>query len=104
MTAVVSVFSVNAQEPSSVDPKLIEWENAKIPKEYTIGSISITGIRHLDTAIVLSISGMQVGDKFMHPGTDIFSKAISNLWRQKIIFQCPGLYNPHWRRNSTYRN
>lgn len=85
MTAVVSVHCINAQDPTSVDPKLNEWENARIPKEYTVASISITGIRHLDTSIVLSISGLQVGDKFMHPGTDIFSKAISNLWRQKLF-------------------
>src|SRR4030095_767305 len=41
--------------PRSVDPKLLEWQSARIPKEYSIGSINITGIRHLDTAIVLSI-------------------------------------------------
>ncbi|HEX7847489.1 MAG TPA: POTRA domain-containing protein, partial [Chitinophagaceae bacterium] len=88
LTAFVSVLTVNAQEPTnptSVDPKLLEWETARIPKEYIINSISIVGIRHLDTAIVLSISGLQVGDKFMHPGNDIFAKAIANLWRQKLF-------------------
>ena len=85
ITALVSVHQVQAQEPTSVDPKLLEWENAKIPKEYTIAEISITGIRYLDTAIVASISGLQVGDKFMHPGNDIFAKAIANLWRQKLF-------------------
>ncbi|MBN8673028.1 MAG: outer membrane protein assembly factor [Chitinophagales bacterium] len=85
ITALVSVHSVQAQEPTSVDPKLLEWETAKIPKEYTIAEISITGIRYLDTAIVASISGLQVGDKFMHPGNDIFAKAIANLWRQKLF-------------------
>lgn len=85
ITALVSAHSVQAQEPTSVDPKLLEWETAKIPKEYTIAEISITGIRYLDTAIVASISGLQVGDKFMHPGNDIFAKAIANLWRQKLF-------------------
>ncbi len=85
ITALVSVHSVQAQEPTSVDPKLLEWETAKIPKEYTIAEISITGIHYLDTAIVASISGLQVGDKFMHPGNDIFAKAIANLWRQKLF-------------------
>ncbi len=84
-TALIFSTALNAQEPTAVDPKLLEFENARIPKEYTIASIAITGIHHLDTAIVLSISGMQVGDKFMHPGTDIFSKAISNLWRQRLF-------------------
>lgn len=85
ITALVSFHSIQAQEPTSVDPKLLEWETAKIPKEYTIAEISITGIRYLDTAIVASISGLQVGDKFMHPGNDIFAKAIANLWRQKLF-------------------
>jgi outer membrane protein insertion porin family len=85
ITAVVSVLTVKAQEPTSVDPKLLEWETAKIAKEYTIASITVTGVRHLDSTIVLSISGLQVGDKFMHPGNDIFAKAISNLWRQKLF-------------------
>ncbi len=70
---------------TSVDPKLLEWENARIPREYTIADVSITGINHLDTAIVLSISGLQVGDKFTHPGSDIFAKAIANMWRQKLF-------------------
>lgn len=85
LTIVLSISAANAQEPTSVDPKLLEWETARIPKEYTIASISIVGIKHLDTAIVLSISGLQVGDKFNHPGNDIFAKAISNLWRQKLF-------------------
>ena len=85
LTAFLSVLFVSAQEPTSIDPKIKDWNNARIPKEYTIASISITGIRHLDTSIVLSISSLQKGEKFMHPGTDIFSKAISNLWRQKLF-------------------
>ena len=47
--------------------------------------VNVTGIHHLDTAIVLSISGLQVGDKVMIPGSDIFAKSIQNLWRQKLF-------------------
>jgi outer membrane protein insertion porin family len=88
IAAVISIVHVHAQDTSnnaSVDPKLLEWETARIPKEYTIEAINIVGIQHLDTAIVHSISGLQVGDKFMHPGSDNFAKAISNLWRQKLF-------------------
>ncbi len=90
LTAVISISQVKAQvpdttKPTSVDPKLIEWGTTKIPKEYTISSITITGIKVLDTTIVLSISGLQVGDKFMHPGGDLFAKAINNLWRQRLF-------------------
>ncbi len=86
---IASVFTAQAQDdttkPTSVDPKLLEWGNAKIPREYTISDVAITGIRHLDTTIVLSISGLQPGDKFMHPGSDVFAKAIANMWRQKLF-------------------
>ena len=74
---------VDSTPSTSVDPKLIEWSNAKIVKEYTIGGISITGIQYSDTSIVYSIANLQPGDKFIHPGSELFGKAISNLWRQK---------------------
>jgi outer membrane protein insertion porin family len=74
-----------AQQPTSVDPALLELQNAKVSKEYTIASIIITGVTTLDTAIVRSISGLQVGDQVMIPGGDAFSKAISNLWRQRLF-------------------
>src|SRR6185369_1993848 len=38
-----------------------------------------------DTSIVLSIANIQVGDKVVLPGGDLFSKAIQNLWRQKLF-------------------
>lgn len=84
--AFLSSETASAQDSlTSVDPNIVAWGEAKIPKQYTIGDVAITGIRHLDTAIVLSISGLQRGDKFNHPGSDIFSKAINNLWRQKLF-------------------
>jgi outer membrane protein insertion porin family len=89
MTTVGSVLSAAAQvdtsKPTSIDPKLLEWQNSRVPREYTVAGISITGIRHLDTSIVSSIANIQPGDKFMHPGTDIFAKSIANLWRQKLF-------------------
>ncbi len=88
---MISVFCLHAQEtdtithPTSVDPKLIEWEKARIPKEYVIAAVNITGIKHLDTSIIASIANLQPGDKFMHPGEDIFAKSIASLWRQKFF-------------------
>ena len=84
------VCIVQAQEsdttnPTSADPKLLEWKNSKIAKEYIIADVKITGIKHLDTSIVYSITNLQPGDKFVHPGADIFAKAIAALWRQKFF-------------------
>jgi outer membrane protein insertion porin family len=87
--AVISVLTARAQEdtskPTSVDPNILQWEEAKIPRQYTIAGVAVVGIRHLDTSIISSISGLQVGEKFNYPGTDIFSKSINNLWRQKFF-------------------
>lgn len=89
IAAFASVFTLQAQEdttkPTSLDPKLLEWETARIPKEYVIANVSITGVKHLDTSIVASITNLLPGDKFMHPGEDIFAKAIASLWRQKFF-------------------
>jgi outer membrane protein insertion porin family len=82
---VVISATAFAQEPTSIDPKLLNWKNTRIPTEFTINDIKITGIRHLDTSIVLSISGLRPGDKFTYPGTDIFAKAINNLWKQRLF-------------------
>lgn len=90
-TIVISSFSLFAQEvadtthPTSIDPKLIEWKNARVPREYTIADVKVTGIKYLDTSIVYSISNLLPGDKFMHPGAEIFAKSITNLWRQKLF-------------------
>jgi outer membrane protein insertion porin family len=89
ITLLFSVFIVHAQEdttkPTSVDPNLLALENAKIAKEYIIAGIKLTGAHYLDTSIVLSIAGIQVGDKVLYPGGDLFSKSIQNLWRQKLF-------------------
>jgi outer membrane protein insertion porin family len=89
VTVVISQTRLSAQTPDSLptsaDPNLIGWENARIPKEYTVAEVKLTGSKFLDTAIVLSVAGIQPGDKFMHPGEDIFAKAISNLWRQRFF-------------------
>ncbi len=89
MMTAVSFLASHAQEdttkPTSVDPKLIEWQNARIPREYTIAAVDITGVRYLDSSIVFSIANLQPGEKFMHPGSDIFGKSIANLWRQKLF-------------------
>ena len=82
---VVQAQVTDTINPTSLDPKLIEWQNSKIAKEYTIADVKITGIKHLDTSIVYSIANLQIGDKFIHPGADIFAKSITALWRQRFF-------------------
>jgi outer membrane protein insertion porin family len=69
----------------SVDPALIEIFNSKTPKEYTIAGITVGGSKAFDQNLLISISGLAVGDKVLIPGTDVFSKAILKLWKQSLI-------------------
>src|SRR5438874_963242 len=69
----------------SINPALVNIFNSKIPKEYTIADITVNGTRSFDKNLIISISGLQVGDKVQIPGTDAFSKAINKLWNQNLI-------------------
>jgi outer membrane protein insertion porin family len=77
--------STASAQVTSVDPELMALQNARVPKEYTIRNINVTGLTTLDTAIVISISGIRSGDKVVLPGGDLFSKSIANLWRQRFF-------------------
>jgi outer membrane protein insertion porin family len=70
---------------TSVDPELLNINSSRVPREYTIRSITVTGINTLDTGIVQSISGLLPGDKVMLPGGEAFSRAINNLWKQRLF-------------------
>lgn len=71
--------------PVSVDPRLNEINESRVPKLYRLADIKISGTRFMDPALVLSISGLAVGDEMTIPGSDNLSKAIINLWKQKFF-------------------
>lgn len=86
LSAVIPVLSQAQDSLSrSVDPKLLEIYNARAPRTYTIAGIIVTGTRSFDNNLIISISGMAVGDAVQIPGTDVFSKAISKLWKQNLV-------------------
>ena len=76
---------VDTVPPVSINPQLLEIFNAKPPKEYIIAGITVTGNKSFDQNLIISISGLAVGDKVLIPGTDVFSKAITKLWKQNLI-------------------
>lgn len=71
--------------PVSINPELLQIFNARTPKVYTIAGISVTGTKSYDRNLIISITGMAVGDKVQLPGSDVFSKAIEKLWRQSLV-------------------
>lgn len=71
--------------PVSVNPALLEILNAKYPKTYTIAGINVTGTKSYDPNLISSISGIAIGDRVQLPGSDVFSKAITKLWKQNLV-------------------
>lgn len=87
---LLSAATAHAQQADTTNPVGSEAElsainTAKTPKEYTIAGIKISGTKYLDEALLASISGINKGDKVTIPGGDNFSKAITNLWNQKLF-------------------
>ncbi len=70
---------------ASVDPALMSLYSAKYPRKYTIADIQVKGNKAFDPAIVISVSGLAIGDEVTIPGGDNFSKAISKLWTQNMF-------------------
>ena len=54
------------------------------PQEYTIGGITVSGVKFLDPNTLISVSGLNVNDKVTVPGERI-STAIRRLMDQGII-------------------
>jgi outer membrane protein insertion porin family len=58
--------------------------NYSVPRKYTIGGITVTGIQYLNSSVLISLSGLQVGDKIEIPGEKIRS-AMDKLWQQGLF-------------------
>ncbi|MDF9800941.1 outer membrane protein insertion porin family [Catalinimonas alkaloidigena] len=54
------------------------------PQEYEIAEITVAGAKVLNENALISLSGLEVGDRIMVPGPAI-SDAIKKLWKQKIL-------------------
>ena len=58
--------------------------NYSAPQKYTIGGITVTGVQYLNSSVLISLSGLQVGDKVDVPGEKIRS-AMDKLWKQGLF-------------------
>jgi outer membrane protein insertion porin family len=82
---LITANIVFAQEPVSINPALQEIYNSKTPKKYTLAGIDVIGCRTFDKNLIVSVSGLAIGDVINIPGSDAFSKAIVKLWKQNMV-------------------
>lgn len=76
---VICVQQVWAQNDTAYFP--LNFAN---PKTYTIAGIDLKGTDYYDKSVLIVISGLQLNQKIRVPSDDI-SKAITNLWKQKLF-------------------
>lgn len=58
--------------------------NYASPSEYTIGGITVTGTKYLDPDILVSLSGLIIGERIGIPG-DRIAGAVRKLWDQGLF-------------------
>lgn len=87
--SILLIGSVNAQQtdtiPSAPDPALLELNNSRVPQDYVIAGVTVTGTVRYDAQLLMSISGINIGTEIILPGSDVISKAIINLWNQRLF-------------------
>jgi len=54
------------------------------PKEYELGGVKVSGVRFLDEGVLITLTGLSVGDRYRIPGERI-SMAVENLWKQGLL-------------------
>jgi outer membrane protein insertion porin family len=84
LTRLLIVFAVAILPQSEIfaqEETLMDYAKAK---EYEVGGVKISGTKFLDERVLVTLTGLRVGDKIKVPGEDI-SKAIKTLWKQKLF-------------------
>lgn len=86
LIAIILVFlSPNlylpAQDPDFDDMKTIDYS---IPKEYEIADVTISGVEFLQKEVLVSLSGLRVGNTITVPGDDI-TDVLKKFWSQGLF-------------------
>lgn len=86
LTALTWLCLFQQQVFSQVDitgsgDQTIDYAN---PREYEIAGITVSGVSYLDEKVLITLSGLTVGQKVKVPGEE-FARAIENLWKQGLL-------------------
>jgi outer membrane protein insertion porin family len=78
-----SLIRLTAQEQKLDYDRLpvIDYSN---PKEYEIADITVSGVQFLQPQVLISISGLKVGDRIKVPGDQI-TRALDKFWDQGLF-------------------
>lgn len=81
-TGQVSIAQINTSGGLGA---MRQQEQQPEEKQYTIGGVTVSGTRFLDNDLLITVSGLTVGDKITVPYDEKITKAIRNLWKQELF-------------------
>ncbi|PKQ65642.1 outer membrane protein assembly factor BamA [Labilibaculum filiforme] len=74
-------FSALAQETDTIYNPATYYSS---PKTYELGGVTVTGVKHLETNVLVQISGLRVGSTIEVPGEKV-TNAINKLYKQGLF-------------------
>src|SRR5688572_22974538 len=78
---VISNSALSQVVVGGTDENLIDYSR---PRDFEIGGLTVTGVKYLDERVLITLSGLSVGEKLKVPG-DKIAKAVENLWKQGLL-------------------
>lgn len=80
-TIAILLFVTCGMQAQMIEKPLFDYSKGG---EYIIEEIRVEGARYLDSRILITLSGLAVGDAIKVPGEEI-PKAIKTLWKQRLF-------------------
>lgn len=68
----------------------------KYPREYTLSGIDVVGTKAFDPNLIISISGLAIGDKIKFPVPMLFQKLLKNYGNKTWFPMCTST-SPGWK-------
>ena len=73
---LVAQIIPDTSHPVSINPELMDIFKSKTPKPYKLAGITVTGNKGFDGNLIISISGLAVGDKVFGAVDDVILAAL----------------------------
>ncbi len=96
--SIILAFTVTSIFAQEIDYGVMPVTDYKMPQEYIIKEVTVTGVKYLDKNILVNLSGLTIGGKIFIPGDDI-TNAIQKLWGQGL-FSDVKIYTTEFEKDS----
>ena len=75
-------FAAIAQETDTIYNPVVQYTSS--PKTYELGGVTVSGVKHLESNVLVQISGLRVGAQIEIPGEKV-TKAVNKLYKQGLF-------------------